>query len=377
MKRKRERGGIIKKRKRRSRSETHLEICMVTMCKFIHLRNHPILLTSQERLQFPVLLLQLLNYEKKSSNWKAKFDRQYRDDEVEKAKRLEKDQEYNVVYEYKSDQKRKLITLQQKLRKIKHIRTFYPNTASSQITFSRNVIIHINDDGKYRTSEEVGKKLKYFFPDLWTRFEKHGGDLLSHWRATLELCILENDDLATEYFLKICRSCLSLIGMTVESKFLQDQLKYGKLEGIFKDDNVCSTSTKLAENSCTNCINFLMRFLALSLHKYALNADGDVKGMFETAYSSLLEYDPDSKKKKKNKRKEESLEKRRNFLESVPSNEEFKSLLGNPENIKDCAKSVAESLNTLTDRWHKLSARLTDQSCLTELFAIAFCIAFI
>ncbi|KAK7854978.1 calmodulin-like protein 11 [Quercus suber] len=55
------------------------------MYKFIHLRNHPILLTSQERLQFPVLLLQLLNYEKKSSNWKAKYDRQYRDEEVKKA----------------------------------------------------------------------------------------------------------------------------------------------------------------------------------------------------------------------------------------------------------------------------------------------------
>ena len=31
MNRKREIGGIIKKRKRQSRSETHLEICMVTM----------------------------------------------------------------------------------------------------------------------------------------------------------------------------------------------------------------------------------------------------------------------------------------------------------------------------------------------------------
>nr|POF10690.1 hypothetical protein CFP56_50149 [Quercus suber] len=303
------------------------------MCKFIHLRNHPILLTSQERLQFPVLLLQLLNYEKKSSNWKAKYDRQYRDEEVKKANRLEKDQEYK------------------------------------------------------RTGEEVGKKLKNLFPDLWTRLfslmisegidvwdqcnEKYGGDLLSNCRATLKLCILENDDLATEHFLKICRLFLSLIDMkadksevisslvtmikdrilTVESKFLRDQFKYRKLEEIFKDDNVCSTST--------NCIKFLMRFLkfiALFLHKYALNADGDVKEMFETAYSSLLEDDPDSKKKKK--RKEESLEKHRtlqNLLESIPINKDFKSLLGNPENIKDSAKSVAESLNTLTDRWHKLS----------------------
>nr|POF00502.1 hypothetical protein CFP56_40331 [Quercus suber] len=131
--------------------------------------------------------------------------------------------------------------------------------------------------------------------------------------------------------------------LTVESKFLQHQFKYRKLEWIFKDesdDNVSSTST--------NYIKFLMRFLkfiALFLDKYALNADGDVKGMFETAYSSLLKAHPDLK----------SLKKHSNLLESVPSNEEFKSLLRNPKNIKDCGKSVAESLIILTNRWHKLS----------------------
>ena len=75
------------------------------------------MLTSQERLQFPVLLLQLLNYEKKSSNWKAKYDRQYRDEEVKKAKRLEKDQEYKVVYEYKSEQKREVNYIATKVEK--------------------------------------------------------------------------------------------------------------------------------------------------------------------------------------------------------------------------------------------------------------------
>ena len=115
--------------------------------------------------------------------------------------------------------------------------------------------------------------------------------------------------------------------------------------------------------------------MALFLRKYALNADGNVKGMFETAYSSLLE---------------ESLKKHRvcfhqnsipncplslctylafvlslyiltlqNLLESVPSNEEFKSLLGNPKSIKDCGKSVAESLIILTNRWRKLSVSPT------------------
>ena len=57
-----------------------------------------------------MLLHLLLNYDKKSSNWKAKYDHQYRDEEVKKAKRLEKDQEYKVVYEYKRDQKREAIT---------------------------------------------------------------------------------------------------------------------------------------------------------------------------------------------------------------------------------------------------------------------------
>ncbi|KAF3960915.1 hypothetical protein CMV_014418 [Castanea mollissima] len=343
------------------------------MCNFIHLRNHPILLTSQERLQFPVLLLQLLNYGKKSSDWKARYDTQYGDEEGQKVKRLQR-----------------AISLQ------KDKKIFYSNTASSQIFLSRNFLIHINEDGKCRIGEEVGKKLKDFFPDLWTRLfslmicegidiwdqcnEKYGGDLLSHWRATLKLCILENNDLATEHFLKICGSFLSLTEMkadksgaisslvttikkqiyTVESNFLQDQFKYRKLEGIFKDDNVCSTSTKLAENSCTNCINFLMRFLkfiALFLRNYALNPDGEVKRMFETAYSSLLNDDPDSKKK----RKDESLKKKtlQNLLESAPSNEEFKSLLGNPKNMKDRGMRVAESLTILTDRWDKLSVSPT------------------
>lgn len=131
----------------------------------------------------------------------------------------------------------------------------------------------------------------------------------------------------------------------------------------------------------------VLKLIALFLHKYALNPDGDVKGMFETAYSSLFEDDPDLKKK----RKEESLKKHRvcfhqkfysylssflvylssicliilyiltlqNLLESFPSNEEFKSLLGNPKNIKDCGISVAQSLTILTDIWDKLSVSPT------------------
>ncbi|KAK7834290.1 hypothetical protein CFP56_024777, partial [Quercus suber] len=266
------------------------------------------------------------------------------DEEVKKLKRLEKDQVYKVVYDYKSDQKREVNYIATKVEKDQAY---------------KNVYDHKNGVPNTRTGEEVGKKLKNFFPDLWTRLfslmiregidvwdrhnEKYGGDLLSNCRATLKLCILENDDLATEDFLKICRLFLSIIGMTVESKFLQHQFKYRKLEWIFKDesdDNVSSTST--------NYIKFLMRFLkfiALFLDKYALNADGDVKGMFETAYSSLLKAHPDLK----------SLKKHSNLLESVPSNEEFKSLLRNPKNIKDCGKSVAESLIILTNRWHKLS----------------------
>ena len=122
------------------------------------------MLTSQERLQLPVLLLQ--NYKKKSSNWKANYDNQYRDEEVKKAKRLEKDQKYKVVY--MSDQKKEVNYIATKVEKdqayknvyeydpknrvpntVSQEKKGYPNTASSQITFSRNVIMHINKDGKY------------------------------------------------------------------------------------------------------------------------------------------------------------------------------------------------------------------------------------
>ena len=112
------------------------------------------MLTSKERLQFPVSLLRLLNSEKKSSKWKTKYDDQYRDDEVQKAKRLKKkDQEYKVVYEDKGDQKSEVNYIATKVEKDQAYKNvykykFYPNTASSQIFFSRNVIVHINDDGQ-------------------------------------------------------------------------------------------------------------------------------------------------------------------------------------------------------------------------------------
>ena len=56
----------------------------------------------------------------------------------------------------------------------------------------------------------------------WDISEKYGGDLLSRGTDTLKLCILENDDLATEHFLKICRLFLSLIGMVVLLMILCD-----------------------------------------------------------------------------------------------------------------------------------------------------------
>ena len=119
------------------------------------MRNHPILLTSKERLQFPVSLLQLLNSEKKSSKWKTRFDDQYRDEEVQKAKRLLKkgDQEYKVVYVDKGDPTSEVNYIATKVEKDQEYKNVYkyrkyPNTASSQIYFSRNVIVHINDDGQ-------------------------------------------------------------------------------------------------------------------------------------------------------------------------------------------------------------------------------------
>ena len=82
------------------------------------------LLTSQERLQFQVLSLMSLTYERKKSDWRAKYDGLYKEQKVDIAKRVDKDPEYKKVFEYK----------------------ILSNSASSQIIFSRNVIIHINDD---------------------------------------------------------------------------------------------------------------------------------------------------------------------------------------------------------------------------------------
>ena len=119
------------------------------------MRNHPVLLMSKERLQFPVSLLRLLNSEKISSKWKTRFDDQYRDEEVQKAKRLlkKKDQEYKVVYMDKGDPKSEVNYIATKVEKDQEYKNVYkyrkyPNTASSQIYFSRNVIVHINDDGQ-------------------------------------------------------------------------------------------------------------------------------------------------------------------------------------------------------------------------------------
>ena len=92
--------------------------------KLIHLRDHPMLLTSQERLHFLVLALMSLNYEKNMSDWKARFDGLYKEQKVDIAKRVENDLEYKKVFNYK----------------------ILSNSASSQIIFSRNVIIHINGD---------------------------------------------------------------------------------------------------------------------------------------------------------------------------------------------------------------------------------------
>ena len=110
-------------------------------------------MTSKERLQFLVSLLRLLNSEKKSSKWKTKFDDQYRGEEVQKAKRLKKDQEYKVVYVDKDDPNSEVNYIATKVEKdqgYKNVYEYrkYPNTASSQIYYSRNVIVHINDDGQ-------------------------------------------------------------------------------------------------------------------------------------------------------------------------------------------------------------------------------------
>lgn len=82
------------------------------------------LLTSQERFQFPVLSLLSLNNEKSSSIWRLSYDKLYSDQKIDIEKRVEKDPEYKKMLDYRS----------------------YSDSPSSQVYFSRNVAVHINDD---------------------------------------------------------------------------------------------------------------------------------------------------------------------------------------------------------------------------------------
>ena len=82
------------------------------------------LLTSQERFQFRVLSLLSLNNEKLSSIWTLSYDKLYSDQKIDIKERDEKDPEYKKMFDYRS----------------------YSGSPSSQIYFSRNVTVHINDD---------------------------------------------------------------------------------------------------------------------------------------------------------------------------------------------------------------------------------------
>lgn len=125
----------------------------------------------------------------------------------------------------------------------------------------------------------------------------------------------------------------------------------------------------------------VFKFIELLLRIYAHNPDGDVKGMFRTAYNRLLRDHPHLKTLKKHSvclhlnsipnslfpsvsiwhlyHLSLYMLTWQHLLRSVPSDKEFKILLGNSKNIKDCGISVAQSLMNLTDRWHKLSVSFT------------------
>ena len=82
------------------------------------------LLTSQERFQFRVLSLLSLNNKKLSSIWGPSYDKLYSDQKIDIKKIVEKDPKYNKMFKYRR----------------------YSDNPSSQIYFSRNVAVHINDD---------------------------------------------------------------------------------------------------------------------------------------------------------------------------------------------------------------------------------------
>jgi hypothetical protein len=313
-------------------------------------------LTCQKRIQFLVFALVLLKF--KIPEWRCLYDREYQLD-MQRRKKVEGPVPW--LKKFKGDPNYKEI--------VENPNASYSASPSSQAVFARNAIVHINDGKKRKTVEQVDKDLSAFLPnmlivfmtfsfamniDVWDRYNKKNGEhFFSQWRDTLKLCMPENgdNDVVTEYFIKICRYFFAVIAnhqlhgngngkavsdlltsieeniRKVELKFSENGMKYGKLVSIIED----------VDKTYRSSIDFLKRFLMfvhLVLEKYVQNPDGNVSTIFQDAV-------------KKFKASRQFGEQEKELLKHVPTDNQFKLLLNNPKNVEGCGASTTELLHKL------------------------------
>ncbi|GMY07633.1 hypothetical protein FCV25MIE_02872 [Fagus crenata] len=359
-----------------------------TTSRLVALRDHSIFLTCQQRILVPVLGHVLLKFI--ITDWRRPYDSGYQ---------LPYDSGYQLdqldvqwLEKFKGDPVYKMIA--------EHPNASYPAFPSSEPMFARNATVHINDGKKRKTVEQADDDLSAVLPnmlieymsflsemniDVWDRYNKKNGEhFFSLWHDTLKLCMPENgdNDVVTEYFIKICRYFLAVIAnhqlhgngngkavsdlltsieeniRKVELKFSENGMKYEKLVSIIED----------VDKTYRSSIDFLKRFLMfvhLVLEKYVQDPDGNVSTIFQDAvtifqdavkkFKASCQFG-EQQKVKKFKASCQFGEQQKELLKHVPTDKQFKSLLNNPKNVEGCGTSTTELLHKLI---HCLSSILS------------------
>ncbi|GMY07666.1 hypothetical protein FCV25MIE_02905, partial [Fagus crenata] len=210
---------------------------------------------------------------------------------------------------------------------------------------------------EWRRSYDSG----YQLDQLDVQSKKNGEDFFSLWQATLKLCMPENgdNDVVTEYFIKICRYFFAVIAnhqlhiagnveavselltsierniYKVELKFFENEMKYGKLVSIIED-------VDKTYRSSIDVLKRFLKFVHLVLEKYVHDPDGNVSTIFQDAVKKF--------KAPRRFGKQQKL-----LLKHVPTDNQFKLLLNNPKNVKDCGTITTKLLDNLI---HRLSSIL-------------------
>lgn len=277
---------------------TRLEKLPITR-GLVALMDHPIFLTCQQRILVPVIGHVLLKFN--ITDWRRLYDdRGYQLDQLD----------MQWLETFKGDPDYKMIA--------EHPNASFPAFPSSEPMFARHATVHINDRTKCKTVEQADDDLSAVLPNMLIRYtsflsemnidvsdrynKKNGEHFFSLWHDTLKLCMPENgdNDVVTEYFIKICRYFLAVIAnhqlhgngngkavsdlltsieeniRKVELKFSENGMKYEKLVSIIED----------VDKTYRSSIDFLKRFLMfvhLVLEKYVQDPDGNVSTIFQDA----------------------------------------------------------------------------------------------